>query len=76
MLKDREVQEVLRQATTPDDAVAAFRDRILVAGAQDNFTAACLQVGEMLPGSLVPDEAEAAESDYLLKIAEGRKDNA
>lgn len=76
MLKDREVQEVLRQATTPDEAVAAFRDRILVAGAQDNFTAACLQVGEMLPGSLAPDEAEAAESDYLLKIAEGRKDNA
>ena len=76
MLPDKAIREILKQSNTPEQAVAALREGILQAGAQDNFTVCCLRVNDRFPPVIEADEEEQKESDYLMGIAEWRKDNA
>ena len=76
MLDNKTIREILKQSNTPEQAVETLREGIFKAGAQDNFTICCLRVNEGFPDSIEADEDEKKESDYLMGIAEWRKDNA
>lgn len=76
MVDDKEIADVMRRFDTPEDIVASLRQRILKAGAVDNFTLVCLQLAVDLPSAATPEQAEMDESDYLMQIAEWRKDHA
>ena len=76
MLKDDEIQQIFRENESTEGKASALSERVLAAGAKDNFTMILCQVAASLPAPAIPDEEELQESNYLLKIAEERIDRA
>ena len=76
MLKDDEIQRIFLENASTDDKMKTLSQRVLAAGARDNFTMILCQVAADLPAPTLPDEEELQESNYLLKIAEERIDRA
>ena len=76
MLKDDEILQIFLENPTTDGKMKTLSQRVLAAGARDNFTMILCQVAASLPAPMDPDEEELQESNYLLKIAEERIDRA
>ena len=76
MLKDDEIQRIFLENASTEGKKSALSERVLAAGARDNFTMILCQVAASLPAPAIPDEEELQESNYLLKIAEERIDRA
>ena len=76
MLKDDEIRQIFLENPTTDSKMTTLSQRVLAAGARDNFTMILCQVAASLPPPTIPDEEELQESNYLLKIAEERIDHA
>ena len=76
MLKDEEIQQIFAENATTEEKRAVLSERVLSAGARDNFTMILCQVGPSLPPAQDPTADELQENNYLLKIAEERIDHA
>ena len=76
MLKDEEIRQVFLENGSTEGKVSALSERVLAAGARDNFTMILCQAGAALPPPETPTEEELRENKYLLKIAEERIDHA
>ena len=76
MLKDEEIQRIFMENASTEGKLSTLSERVLAAGARDNFTMILCQVASSLPEPKTPSEEELQESDYLLKIAEERIDHA
>ena len=76
MLKDDEIQRIFMENASTEGKLSTLSERVLKAGARDNFTMILCQAGASLPPPETPTEEEIKENNYLLKIAEERKDHA
>jgi protein phosphatase len=76
MLKDEEIQQIFLENESLEGKMTCLSKRVLESGAKDNFTMVLCQVASSLPPPEMPTDEELKESDYLLKIAEERIDNA
>ena len=76
MLKDEEIEQIFRDNASTEEKRATLSERVLAAGARDNFTMILCQAASSLPPPANPTEEELQESKYLLKIAEERIDHA
>ena len=76
MLKDEEIEQIFRDNASTEEKRAALSERVLAAGARDNFTMILCQAASEFPPPADPTEEELKESKYLLKIAEERIDHA
>lgn len=76
MLKDEEIRQIFRDNESTERKAVALSERVLAAGARDNFTMILCQAGDSFPPPENPTEEELQENKYLLKIAEERIDHA
>ncbi len=76
MLKDEEIEQIFRENDSTEAKREALSERVLAAGARDNFTMILCQAASEFPSPADPTEDELQESKYLLKIAEERIDHA
>ena len=74
MLDDATIETVMSSSNAPKEITEQLRQRILAAGADDNFTILPIVVGPFDATPFTPDPVEKEESDLLLRVAEERVD--
>ena len=74
MLDDATIEAILASSNNPQAITELFRQYVLSAGADDNFTILPIVVGPFDATPFTPDPIEKEESDLLLRMAEERVD--
>ena len=74
MLDDATIEAILVSSNNPQTITELFRQHVLAAGADDNFTILPIVVGPFDATPFTPDPVEKEESDLLLRVAEERVD--
>ncbi len=74
MLDDATIEMVMSSSHDPKAITELLKQRVLSAGADDNFTILPIVVGQFDATPFTPDPVEKEESDLLLRVAEERVD--
>ena len=74
MLDDATIEAIMASSNNPLTITEQFRQYVLAAGADDNFTILPIVVGPFDATPFTPDPIEKEESDLLLRVAEERVD--
>ena len=74
MLDDAAIETILSSSRDPQAITEQLRQRVLAAGADDNFTILPIVVGLFDATPFTPDPVDKEESDLLLRVAEERVD--
>ena len=74
MLDDATIEMVMNSSHEPKELSELLKQRVLAAGAEDNFTILPIVVGPFDATPFTPDPVEKEESDLLLRVSEERVD--
>jgi hypothetical protein len=74
MLDAATIEMVMSPSHDPKAITELLKQRVLSAGADDNFTILPIVVGQFDATPFTPDPVEKEESDLLLRVAEERVD--
>ena len=75
MLDNVTIEMIMASIKNPRFIAEQLKQRVLAAGADDNFTILPIVIGQFDATPFTPDPVEKEESDRLLRIAEERADN-